>query len=249
MSSTQRGVDKASRLPAYAQLADILRTDISRGVYPAGEKLPAEATLAKSFGVSTMTARQAVRVLEEEGLVRRVQGSGTFIRKIGVLETSFGLEALGAVFGDRENVSVQIINASVKRSIGPEREVLGLADEDTVIAVERVILHRDHPFTLHVSYTGFDPSEPTVESMLDTSVLTSLMFQESYSNFKRGELSLLPVVLDDRESRLLKKEPGRCGFKLEHTFYDFDDKPAAYGWFLVPHENMPLVSRVGVWND
>jgi DNA-binding transcriptional regulator YhcF (GntR family) len=73
VASAGRRIDKRSKLPAYAQLANILRASISQGEYPPGGRLPAEAALAKTHGVSTMTARQAVSVLEEEGLVRRAQ--------------------------------------------------------------------------------------------------------------------------------------------------------------------------------
>lgn len=244
-----KAIDKSSRMPAYAQMADILRASISQGEYPPGGRLPAESALAKAYGVSAMTARQAVSVLEEEGLVRRVQGSGTFVRKVGVAASTFGLESLGSVFADQENLQVRIVKASVKKSPGVEKEVLGLAPNEPVIVVERVILHQGEPFTLHISYTSFDPASPTVESMLDTVVLTGLIFQEGYSNFKRGALRLMPALLDAREAGILEMAEGAPVFKLEHLFYDFDNRPTAFGWFLVSHEKMPLLSKVGVWDE
>lgn len=245
----KKSIDKTSSLPAYAQMANILRLGISDGTHAPGDRLPSEAALAKAYGVSAMTARQAVSVLEEEGLVRRVQGSGTFIRKVGVVASSFGLDALASVFADEDNLGVRIINASVKKTPGPEKAVLGLEPGAPVIMVERIIMHSGQPFTLHVSFTSFDPTSPTVEAMLDTVVLTSLIFQEGYSNFKKGELRLLPTNLDAREARLLELPEGSSVFKLEHLFYDFSDRPAAFGWFLVSHDKMPLASRVGVWDE
>lgn len=242
-------VNKRSRLPAYAQLANILRTGISQGEYPPGERLPSESALAKNHGVSAMTARQAVSVLEEEGLIRRIQGKGTFVRKVGVATSSFELEALRAILGDKENLAVRIVNAAVKKTPGIEKELLNLPPEAPVILVERVILYRNEPFTLHVSYTEFVPTAPSVESMLDTVVLTELIFQEGYSNFKRGVLRLLPTRLDEREALLLKMETGESVFKLEHLFYNFDNKPAAFGWFIVSHEKMPLTSKIGIWDE
>ncbi len=242
-------VNKRSRLPAYAQLANILRTGISRGEYSPGERLPAESALAKNHGVSAMTARQAVSVLEEEGLVRRIQGKGTFVRKVRVTTSSFDLEALQAVFTDKENIAVRIVNAAVKKTPGIEKEMLNLPPEAPVILVERVILYQNEPFLLHVSYTQFDPTSPSVESMLDTVVLTELIFHEAYSNFKRGVLRLLPTRLEEREARLLKLDAGQSVFKLEHLFYSFDNKPAAFGWFIVSHEKMPLTSKIGIWDE
>ena len=74
---------------------------------------------------------------------------------------------------------------------------------------------------------------------MDTVVLTGLIFQEGYSNFKRGMLRLLPTQLEAREARLLEMNQGESAFKLEHLFFDFDDAPAAFGWFIVSHEKMP----------
>jgi GntR family transcriptional regulator len=247
VASAGRRIDKRSKLPAYAQLANILRGSISQGEYLPGGRLPAEAALAKAHGVSTMTARQAVSVLAEEGLVHRAQGKGTYVRKIGVSASSFSLDALNNILTDTENLSVRILQATVKKNPGIEKQVLGLPAGQPVVVVERLILHKNAPFTLHISHTNFDPKSPTVESMLDTVVLTELIFQEGYSNFKRGLLQLLPTRISEREADLLKLARESTAFKLEHLFYDFDNRPAAYGWFILSHEKMPIVSRIGIW--
>jgi GntR family transcriptional regulator len=178
-----------------------------------------------------------------------VQGSGTYVRKVDMAASNFGLESFANVFADRDNLQVRIVKASVKKTPGVEKVALGLKPNDPIIVVERIILHQNQPFTLHVSYTTFDPTSPTVEAMLDTVVLTGLIFQEGYSNFKRGTLRLMPALLEPREARLLQMEQGALVFKLEHLFCDFDDRPAAFGWFLVSHEKMPLISKVGVWDE
>lgn len=248
--SAERKINKRSRLPAYAQLADILRTDISHGEYPPEERLPAEATLAKMHGVSTMTARQAVSVLEEEGLVSRAQGKGTYVRKIGVSGSRFNLDAMTDVLADKDNLTVRILKAAIKKKPGIEKEVLDLPPDQPVVVVERLILHQNEPFTLQETYSNFDPKSPTVESMLDTVVLTELLFhEEGFSNIKRGVLRLLTTLLSERDAELLKLEKGSTAFKLEHLYYDFDNKPASFGWFIVSHEKMPLISKIGIWDE
>jgi GntR family transcriptional regulator len=66
-------------LPKYAQLRDTLVAAIHAGEWKAGDKLPAEAELARHTPYSLGTVQRAYRSLVEEGLVRRSQGSGTFI--------------------------------------------------------------------------------------------------------------------------------------------------------------------------
>ena len=242
-------IDKKSHLPAYVQLAGILKQRISAGVYQPASRLPAEASLAKHFGLSAMTARQAVGVLAEEGLVKRVQGSGTFVQRVGVATSNFGLDALRDIFTDRSNLDVRILKATVESADGTACRALGVDDGERLVVVERLILHQNEPFTVQVGYARFDPESPIVETMLDTEMLTGLFFEEGPSCFMKGELRLLPSFFNRREAELLESREGACAFKLEHIFYDFSDQPASFGWFIVSPDKMPLISRVGVWNE
>jgi GntR family transcriptional regulator, transcriptional repressor for pyruvate dehydrogenase complex len=57
---------------AYEQLADALRTRIEAGTLREGDRLPSELSLARQAGVSRSTVREALRTLQEAGLVERV---------------------------------------------------------------------------------------------------------------------------------------------------------------------------------
>lgn len=248
-SNTPEAVDKQSHLPAYAQLAQILRRAISNGTYPSGSRLPAEAALAKQYGVSAMTARQAVGVIVEEGLVRRVQGSGTFVQKPTVTASSFDLGALRRVLADQHNLKVRILKTSVERAAGITQEALAMEPGTPLIYVKRLLLYREKPFTLQVGYARFEPESPVVEMMLDTTVLTGLFLEGGPAGFKKGKLRLLPTSFNEREAALLGESPGGYAFRLEHIFYDAGDQPATYGWLVVSPEKMPLTGRVGVWEE
>lgn len=71
----------SSGLPLYYQLATLLRQKIAMREYRLGDQLPPESKLVKEYGVSRMTVRQAMANLEEEGLIRRQPGRGTFVAK------------------------------------------------------------------------------------------------------------------------------------------------------------------------
>ena len=68
-----------SPVPRYAQLADILRQRIGRGVWSVGQTLPSLDALVGEFGVARVTVRQAVELLAREGLLSPQQGRGTFV--------------------------------------------------------------------------------------------------------------------------------------------------------------------------
>ena len=67
------------KLPLWYQLAEMLRTDIGAGQLPAGARVPPEVELARRHEVSVVTVRQALRSLQEEGLISRQRGRGTFV--------------------------------------------------------------------------------------------------------------------------------------------------------------------------
>ena len=72
-------VDHEGKTPVYLQIAAILREGIERGDYPPGRQIPSETRLMQEHGVARLTARKAVRVLANEGLVEVVQGRGAYV--------------------------------------------------------------------------------------------------------------------------------------------------------------------------
>ena len=68
-----------SDIPLYAQLVGIIKRSISTGALPVGALLPSEAELCRCLSISRNTVRQAIGELEDEGLVVRKRGRGTFV--------------------------------------------------------------------------------------------------------------------------------------------------------------------------
>lgn len=70
---------RRSPVPRYLQIAGVIRRRIEDGVWGPNEKISTLQELEAEFQVARVTVRQAVEVLESEGLVRRIQGKGTFV--------------------------------------------------------------------------------------------------------------------------------------------------------------------------
>mgnify|MGYP000597748284 CR=1 FL=1 len=73
---------KRVSVPLHAEVAELLRRQILSGKIQAGDKLPALNELSTRFGVARMTIRQAMDALEDEGLIERYAGRGTFAKQI-----------------------------------------------------------------------------------------------------------------------------------------------------------------------
>ncbi|MFM9445037.1 GntR family transcriptional regulator [Streptomyces acidiscabies] len=63
----------------YLRVLDALAAEIQNGTYGPGDRIPSDAELSERFGVARMTARRAVGVLRERGLVFTEWGKGTFV--------------------------------------------------------------------------------------------------------------------------------------------------------------------------
>jgi GntR family transcriptional regulator len=94
--------ERAGNAPKYGVVANALRQRISRGLWPAGTRVPSLLALAEEFGVARLTARQAVQLLVEEGLLDARQGRGTVVtgepRAVKNIQVQTTLQALGAMY-------------------------------------------------------------------------------------------------------------------------------------------------------
>ncbi|MBL8573554.1 MAG: phosphonate metabolism transcriptional regulator PhnF [Hyphomicrobiaceae bacterium] len=72
-------LSRGTGVTVWRQIAEAIEADISAGRFAAGSRLPVEAELAARFGVNRHTLRRAIEALAERGLVRAVQGSGTYV--------------------------------------------------------------------------------------------------------------------------------------------------------------------------
>jgi len=73
--------DPLAPIPRYRQIAAILRARIESGELQPERPIPSEAQIEQEFGVARATARHAVAVLRDDGLVVTVPGMGTYVRR------------------------------------------------------------------------------------------------------------------------------------------------------------------------
>jgi GntR family transcriptional regulator len=93
----------SSRLSLRHSIASGLRRRVVAGDLAPGERLPSEPELAKTLGVSRSSLRAAIALLEEDGLVQRLHGSGTYVTHRPVmrndLSRNFGVSSMIAAMG------------------------------------------------------------------------------------------------------------------------------------------------------
>jgi len=131
----------------YVEIAEALRHQVRKT--PAGEPLPSELELAEQFGVSRMTARQAVKALQAEGLVYRVPGSGTFSSGYETHRAMSELRSFTSEMLEKGlSVRSQVIHADWIDPGSATTAELGLAPGSRAVRVMRVRYANDAPMAV-----------------------------------------------------------------------------------------------------
>ena len=142
-------------LPRYYQIYLILRKDLVEGHYAPDVAMPNELKLAARFGVSRVTLRAALNRLEQEGLIVRRRGRGTFARPQpprsapkanirGVLENLIGMGLL--------RTTVRVLEFETIAPAADVARALRLAGAERVVKVVRVRSYRGTPLGLVTTF-------------------------------------------------------------------------------------------------
>ncbi|MEV0602862.1 GntR family transcriptional regulator [Streptomyces sp. NPDC050315] len=151
-----------ARQPKYQRIADALREAITAGEYGPGDRLPGENDLMAKYDVARMTARQALGVLQNEGLAESRKGAGVFVRAFRPLRRR-GIQRLSQEqwgsgrsiwSADTEGRQLTVDQVTVTEEPTPERiaSVLDISPESAVCVRNRRFVLDGKPVLLATSY-------------------------------------------------------------------------------------------------
>jgi GntR family transcriptional regulator len=242
-SSTKEQVDR-SESPAYLRIANTVANRITSGVYAAGSRLPSGSELCREFGVSPMTVRRALDILQDGGLVTGVKGRGTFVRSLDLGDSLFRLDSPTGEWLD-ESAEIRLLSASMERADDKVATMLGLSPGARVVYLRRLVLYDGRPAMYHTEYITYDPRRPFVESQLQLTSLHAFLDSGRAQRFPRAELTMTAVKLDEDGASALGQPVGDLALRLEHIFRETDRTPISWGWFLLRAELFRLRARLG----
>ena len=133
-------------LAPYAQVKDFLKRGLSTGRWEPGALMPSESELVAQFGVSRMTITRALRELQNEGLVTRVQGLGTYAAHLGQVSSTLTIRDLHEEItarGHRHHAQVHV--SRQERAGAAQAAQLGLASGAAVFHTLIVHFENDVP--------------------------------------------------------------------------------------------------------
>ena len=228
-----KGAFASSRIPLYYQLENVLREKITSGAFSSGEQLPTEIELIEAYGVSRITVRQALQALDEDGLIERQQGRGTFVsnrksrkgRFSGTIHLTGSLDELIAMGMD---TPVKVIEMNLVSADQHEAELLQLSVGSNIYRLKRLRLNDGKPFGLIFNYIPEDIGAKLTIEELGSGALLHTMETKLGLDLVSARQHIHAELADPYVAKLLNIRVGTALLSIERTVYADGDRPVEY---------------------
>jgi GntR family transcriptional regulator len=223
---------KTDRRPLHLQTQQHLLSLIENEVYQPGQQLPSEADLAAQLGISRPTLREALLYLEQEGVIVRKHGVGTFVAPGYGHRLESGLERLESILSSaaRQGMATQMRGLSVEQMPADEElaERLGVAPDTPLTCVRRAIVVKRRPAAYLVDYSPVTVLPPeAIGASFGGSVL-DLLVQQNGIRVCESLAEIIAINADVLLAEQLEVEPGQALLLLAETLFTDDHTPIEF---------------------
>lgn len=227
-----------SASPLYAQIMDKIRTDILRGVYPAGSRIPAEHELEERYAVSRVTVRRALQELTSAGMLERKQGKGTYVSQPKTVRRE---RVFQGFFDNCRDMGKKpsVLNLRVRETPASDedREKLNLPADARVVRIQRLLAADGEPVILETNHFS------TAYAWLENAGLKGSLYRILQEYGVRAEKSIYDFSLrraEKDEAALLQVETGAVLLAVEQVVYDQKGRPLHTGSQLIRGDRYTL---------
>ncbi len=216
-------------LPRYYQLKEIMREKIRSGEWKPGDLIPSERELGEQYGISRMTARQAITELVNEGLFYREQGKGTFVSRHKITQQLLHLTGFTEDIRARgQRPGTKVLSAQVCLVDETVAERLHIKSGEEVFYLRRLRLANDEPLAIEHSYLHFPGCERLAEDDLAQNSLYRLLEAKYGQPLIEAEQELEAGLVSEEESPLLQVAVGSPALYTRRTTYTERNQPIEY---------------------
>jgi GntR family transcriptional regulator len=223
----------SDKIPRYYQLATLLREQIIMGQARVGDRFPSESNLASLFGVSRVTVRQALDSLEEEGLIQRAAGKGTFV--IARPEFAGTLQMDGSVNGLISMglaTTVKLLGVQDAEVQPEETELWGLPVGSRLVRVERLRYYKDQPYCYILNRVPWEIGSRMRSEDWSTGSFLVFIRDKLQISLGDADANLRATLADATLSHWLEIRIGAPVLLAEYSIYSDDgrllEKPSLY---------------------
>ncbi|HET7876154.1 MAG TPA: GntR family transcriptional regulator [Methylomirabilota bacterium] len=234
-----------THVPRYHQIAETLRERIASGRPAPGERLGDQRSLAREFGVTLMTLRQALELLERDGLITRRHGLGTFVSRPSIDYDILHLRALaGDLSALGEDVDTRFLRSQFPRADRRVARELGLGARARVFVLERLRLVDGHPMSYQASYLPAALGEEVAKVDLSVTPLRQALAFKLGIEITAARETVSAVTLDGRAARELGCRPGAPAFRSDRVSTGPDGVPVVYDRVFIPGDRFRITRQL-----
>lgn len=217
--------------PRYLAIRNIIQGRIADGTYAAGTAIPSEHELSAEFDTTRLTVRNAIDGLVSQGLIRRVQGKGAYVSRIGESQHAHAAGFRAWVKADESAPSVRQLSKT-KRPAGPwYASLFDIDEDDELYSIRRLNSIDGIPVSLEQTlipvkfFPGIEDVDVSVFSLYEAYAMCGRRVA-----FAQEKLDV--VALSTRDAGLLQVEPGSLALSLECLSFDDEGRPVEHAYAL-----------------
>ncbi len=234
-----------SRVPRYHRIAEDLRLRIRSGELAPGARLPDQRALARSFGVTLMTLRQALEVLERDHLIVRRHGLGTFVATPSIDYDILQLRRFaGDLLAQGEHVTTRLLGSRFVAADRRAAAALELAPGGRVLQLDRLRLVDGHPMSLQRTFLPGPIGDEVVKADLATTPLRQALEFKLGLVIERARETVAAVRLGRREARELGCRPGAPAFQSERVSRGAGGRPIVFDRVFIPGDRFRITREL-----
>ncbi|HKX40085.1 MAG TPA: histidine utilization repressor [Burkholderiaceae bacterium] len=197
----------APRTSPYATVKAALRERIARGGWQAGTRLPSERELVHEFGCARMTVHRALRELEEEGLIERRQGSGSYVAELHPISNLLQVRDIHDEIRERgHHHTTRVFLSARERADAAIAAAMRLRKGAMVFHVQLVHLENGAPIQLEDRHVN--PALAPDLLTRDLTVVTPSAVLFEHAPLTEAEQVVEAVLASAEQATLLDVEPG-----------------------------------------
>jgi GntR family transcriptional regulator len=233
------------RVPRYHQIAEALRERIRQGSLLPGARLDNQRRLARDFGVTLMTLRQGLELLERDGLIARRHGLGTFVASPSVDYDILRLQSLaGDLSAQGEDVATHFVGSHFARADRRVAAELRVRPAERVLVLERLRLVAGHPMSFQQSFLPPMIGADVAKADLRVTPLRDVLAFKLGIEIVAARETVAAVALETRAARELRCRPGIAAFRSDRVSLDPEGVPVVYDRVFIPGDRFRITREL-----
>lgn len=222
-------LDRDNKDPLHLQIKNILLDQITMQMWKPGDFIPSERELCEKYGVSRITIRKSLADLEREGLIKKIQGKGTFVTVEKFVQPLKKLRSFSEDMRERGYVpSSNILMFEIIPSNKFVSEKLEIPIASDVILLKRLRLADNEPMAIETAYLVSPLCNPLLDQLKGGDSLYKLLYENLGIELGSAQQSIEVGTVNGWEANLLNLVDKSLVLLTQRLTLTKDEKPIEF---------------------